>query len=84
MTPVMMMPMTIIHGVVLAVWLGITGESGTMGVACVIPQTAKDIEPETKIEQEIRLIAVLPGRGPARNQPTTHECYSSATRMGFL
>jgi len=39
--------------------LAIAGGSGLIGAACVIPQTAKDIRPDAKIEQAIRLIAIL-------------------------
>jgi hypothetical protein len=45
-----------------AVALLITVGSGFKGAACVIPQAANDIRPEVKIEQLIRLIAILLGR----------------------
>ena len=40
--------------------LAISGRNGAIGVACAIPQTAKDIKPDTAIEKAIHLIAVSP------------------------
>lgn len=40
--------------------LAIAGGTGLIGAACVIPQTARDIRPDAKIEQAIRLIAIVP------------------------
>jgi hypothetical protein len=48
----------------LAVLLVAGAKSGAMGAACVIPHTAKDIKPEVKIEQAIRLIEILAEREP--------------------
>lgn len=42
------------------VLLAAPGASGAMGLARVIPLTAKNIKPETAIEKAIPLIAVLP------------------------
>jgi len=45
---------------------------------CVIPQTARDIKPEVKIEQVIPLIAILLSESPDKS--TMREWYSSVTR----
>jgi len=52
-----------------------------MGAACVIPQTANDIRPEVKIEEVIRLMAILLEREP--DKLTVQEWYGSAIRAAF-
>ena len=48
---------------------GIAGGSGLIGAACVIPQKAKYIRLDAKIEQAIRLIAILLEQRALANQP---------------